>query len=109
MRFVPVKTTDQQSVLVLHRTRQLFIRQRTTLINSIRANLAEFGIVAGIGRHGVEALLEVIAKGEEQGVPRRHGLVLRPWRSSSIWWSGRSWRWILGCCLASRRQLGPQP
>ena len=69
MRFVPVKTTDQQSVLMLHRTRQLFIRQRTTLINSIRAHLAEFGIVAGIGRHGVEALLEVIAKGEEQGVP----------------------------------------
>lgn len=44
MRFVPVKTVDQQSVLMLHRTRQLFIRQRTTLINSIRAHLAEFGI-----------------------------------------------------------------
>lgn len=69
MRFVPVKTVDQQSVLMLHRTRQLFIRQRTTLINSIRAHLAEFGIVAGIGRNGVEALLTVIAKGEEQGVP----------------------------------------
>ena len=69
MRFVPVKTVDQQSVLMLHRTRQLFIRQRTTLINSIRAHLAEFGIFAGIGRNGVEALLEVIAKGEEQGVP----------------------------------------
>lgn len=69
MRFVPVKTVDQQSVLMLHRTRRLFIRQRTTLINSIRAHLAEFGIVAGIGRNGVEALLEVIAKGEEQGIP----------------------------------------
>ena len=43
---------------MLHRTRQLFIRQRTTLINSIRAHLAEFGIVAGIGRNGVEALLD---------------------------------------------------
>jgi transposase len=69
MRFVPVKTVDQQSVLMLHRTRQLFIRQRTTLINSIRAHLAEFGIVAGIGRNGVEALLEVIDRGEEEGVP----------------------------------------
>ena len=69
MRLMPVKTVDQQSVLMLHRTRQLFIRQRTTLINSIRAHLAEFGIVAGIGRNGVEALLVVIAKGEEQGVP----------------------------------------
>ena len=61
MRFVPVKTVDQQPVLMLHRTRQLFIRQRTTLINSIRAHLAEFGIVAGIGRNGVEVLLELIA------------------------------------------------
>ena len=69
MRFVPVKTVDQQSVLMLHRTRQLFIRQRTTLINSIRAHLAEFGIIAGIGRNGVEALLEVIAKGEDDSIP----------------------------------------
>jgi hypothetical protein len=52
MRFVPVKTADQQSIRMLHGTRQLFIRQRTTLINSIRAHLAEFGIVAGIGRNG---------------------------------------------------------
>ena len=71
MRFVPVKTVDQQSVLMLHRTRQLFIRQRTTLINSIRAHLAEFGIVAGIGRNGVEALLAVIAKGVGAGRSRR--------------------------------------
>ena len=54
---------------MLHRTRQLFIRQRTTLINSIRAHLAEFGIVAGIGRNGVEVLLELIAKGDEDIVP----------------------------------------
>jgi len=69
MRFVPIKTVEQQSVLMLHRTRQLFIRQRTTLINSIRAHLAEFGIVAGIGRNGVEALLQLIARGEEDSIP----------------------------------------
>ena len=57
MRFVPVKTPEQQSVLMLHRTRQLFVRQRTSLINAIRAHMAEFGIVAGIGRNGVEVLL----------------------------------------------------
>lgn len=68
MRFVPVKTVDQQSVLMLHRTRQLFIRQRTTLISSIRAHLAEFGIIAGIGRNGLEALREVIAKGEDDSI-----------------------------------------
>jgi len=46
MRFVPTKTPEQQSCLMLHRTRHLFIRQQTGVINSIRAHLAEFGIVA---------------------------------------------------------------
>ncbi len=69
MRFVPIKTPEQQSVLMLHRTRQLFVRQRTMLINAIRAHLAEFGIVAGIGRNGVEVLLELIAKGEDERIP----------------------------------------
>ena len=50
MRFVPIKSPDQQSLLMVHRTRQLFVRQRTSLINAIRAHLAEFGIVAGIGK-----------------------------------------------------------
>src|SRR6202166_3993176 len=58
MRFVATKTPEQQSGLVLHRTRHLFIRQQTAVINSIRAHLAEFGIVAPVGRHGVERLLE---------------------------------------------------
>jgi hypothetical protein len=53
MRFVPTKTPEQQSCLMLHRTRHLFIRQQTALINSIRAHLAEFGIVAPVGRKGV--------------------------------------------------------
>src|SRR5208282_4203932 len=59
MRFVPTKTPEQQSCLTLHRTRHLFIRQQTAIINSIRAYLAEFGIVAPVGRNGVEQLLEV--------------------------------------------------
>ena len=46
MRFVPTKTPEQQSGLVLHRARHLFIRQQTSVINAIRAHLAEFGIVA---------------------------------------------------------------
>jgi transposase len=69
MRFVPIKTPEQQSVLMLHRTRHLFVRQRTTLINAIRAHLAEFGIIAGVGRHGVEQLLVLIAKGEDDRIP----------------------------------------
>jgi transposase len=57
MRFVPTKTPEQQSCLMLHRTRHLFIRQQTAMINSIRAHLAEFGIVAPVGRKGVTELL----------------------------------------------------
>jgi transposase len=69
MRFVPVKTPDQQSILMLHRTRHLLVRQRTMLINALRAHLAEFGIVAGIGRLGLEKLLEVIADDQDGRLP----------------------------------------
>ncbi len=69
MRFVEIKTADQQSVLMLHRTRHLFVRQRTMVINALRAHLAEFGIVAGVGRNGLERLLEVIEDGEDDRVP----------------------------------------
>ena len=59
MRFVETKTPEQQSCLMLHRTRQLFIRQQTSVINAIRAHMAELGIVAPVGRKGVEQLLAV--------------------------------------------------
>jgi transposase len=60
MRFVPTKTPEQQSCPMLHRTRHLFIRQQTAVINSIRAHLAEFGIVAPVGRKGITELLRVV-------------------------------------------------
>jgi transposase len=69
MRFVPTKTPEQQSGLVLHRARHLFIRQQTSVINAIRAHLAEFGIVAPVGRHGVEELLNVVADPSDRRVP----------------------------------------
>src|SRR5258708_7218145 len=69
MRFVPTKTPEQQSCLMLHRTRHLFIRQQTAAINSIRAHLAEFGIVAPVGRNGVEQLLEVVADANDARLP----------------------------------------
>src|SRR5205814_4724770 len=62
MRFVPTKTSEQQSCLMLHRTRHLFIRQQIAVINSIRAHLAEFGIVAPVGRILVTELLHIIAE-----------------------------------------------
>jgi len=69
MRFVATKTPEQQSGLVLHRTRHLFIRQQTAVINSIRAHLAEFGIVAPVGRNGVEQLLSVAADSNDKRLP----------------------------------------
>jgi transposase len=69
MRFVATKTPEQQSCLMLHRTRHLFIRQQTAVINVIRAHLAEFGIVAPVGRKGVEALLDVVANPTDKRVP----------------------------------------
>jgi len=69
MRFVETKTAEQQSCLMLHRTRHLFIRQQTAVINAIRAHLAEFGIVAPVGRNGVEELLDVVADPDDDRVP----------------------------------------
>src|SRR5712691_5246391 len=69
MRFVATKTPEQQSGLTLHRTRHLFIRQQTAVINVIRAHLAEFGIVASIGRKGVEELLNVVTDSSDKRVP----------------------------------------
>src|SRR3977135_422345 len=69
MRFVPTKTPEQQSGLVLHRARHLFIRQQTSVINAIRAPLSRLGIVAPVGRHGVEQLLGVVADSNAKRLP----------------------------------------
>ena len=69
MRFVPTKTPEQQSGQVLHRTRHLLICQQTSVINALRAHLAEFGITAPVGRRGVEELLRVIADPKDNRVP----------------------------------------
>src|SRR5499427_8043231 len=69
MRFVETKTPEQQGCLMLHRTRHLFIRQQTAVINAIRAHLAEFGIVGPVGRNRVEALLNIAADTSDNRVP----------------------------------------
>ena len=63
MRFVPVKTVDQQAALSLHRSRELLVRQRTQLGNALRAVLSEFGIVAGQGKAGLAQLVEQLRAG----------------------------------------------
>src|SRR6266568_7004366 len=61
MRFVQVKSVEQQGQLMLHRTRDLLMRQRTQVINALRAHMAELGIVAAQGREGIKELLKIIA------------------------------------------------
>src|SRR6516225_4706405 len=69
MRFVETKTPEQQSCLMLHRTRHRVVRQFNAVTNALRAHLAEFGIVAPIGRRGVEELLKIIADTSDARVP----------------------------------------
>ena len=69
MRFVSVKSMEQQSVLMLHRTRDLLVRQRTMLINAIRGHMAEFGIVAPVGVPQVKKLLSIIADRDDVRLP----------------------------------------
>jgi len=57
MRFVPVKSAEQQSMLMLHTTRDLLVKQRTMTVNALRSQLAEFGIVAAKGIGRVDELL----------------------------------------------------
>ena len=69
MRFVPTKSEQQQSGLMLHRSRQLLVRQRTMLSNAIRGHMAELGIISAKGRNGTAELLEIIANAEDDRIP----------------------------------------
>ena len=69
MRFVAVKTAEQQGALVLHRSRDLLVRQRTMLVNALRAHCAEFGHVAARGRAGLMRLLAAIEAGDLATLP----------------------------------------
>jgi transposase len=69
MRFVGVKSAEQQGRLMEHRTRDLLLRQRTQVINALRAHLAELGIVAAQGREGLKQLLTIIADEKDTRLP----------------------------------------
>lgn len=68
MRFAEVKSVEQQSVLAMHRLRASLIRHRTRVGNSIRAHLAEFGVIAPIGRLGLERLVQIICDEKDERV-----------------------------------------
>ncbi|TIU44264.1 MAG: IS110 family transposase [Mesorhizobium sp.] len=69
MRFVPVKSEEQQSVLMLHRVRELLIRQRTMLVNALRGHLAELGIVTRQGIAGVGMLIALVEEDDHDLIP----------------------------------------
>lgn len=69
MRFVPVKSADRQAVLVLHRTRDLLMRQRTMLLNAVRGHLAEFGIIAPQGPSRALELIAQLREGAHEDLP----------------------------------------
>jgi len=66
MRFVAAKSVNQQAALMLHKTRDLLVRQRTMLINGLRGHLAEFGIVAAKGPGGVKAVTEALHEAQDR-------------------------------------------
>ena len=69
MRFVPIKSEQQQSGLMLHRSRQLLVRQRTMLSNAIRGHMAELGIISAKGRKGTAELIKIIGNADDDRVP----------------------------------------
>jgi transposase len=69
MRYVAIKSSEQQAVLMLHRTRELLVRQRTMLVNALRGHLAEYGIIAPQGLPSVPKLIEVAEKARGTALP----------------------------------------
>ena len=88
MPFVRIKTAEQQGQLTQHRTRDLMMRQRTQVIDALRAHLAEFGIVAAQGNKGVKELLAIVADQQDARLPARPSgrpsrPKIAPWRTQS--------------------------
>jgi transposase len=77
MRFVTIKTDQQQAVAGIHRVRDLLIKQRTMLRNQLRGMMAEFGVVAAQGRRGLNELLAILSDPEDRCIPSplREGLM----------------------------------
>jgi len=69
MRFVPIKTAEQQAALLVHRGRERLVRQRTALVNALRAHLAEFGVIAPLGLRNVARLIAVVRDASDARLP----------------------------------------
>jgi transposase len=69
MRFVEIKSCEQQGTLVLHRVRLMLMRQRVQLSNAIRGHMAEYGLVAPAGRNGLQRLITILGNPDDERVP----------------------------------------
>ncbi|HXF45654.1 MAG TPA: IS110 family transposase [Burkholderiaceae bacterium] len=69
MRFVPVKSAEQQAQAMIYKVRELLVRQRTQLINALRSHLAEMGIVAAQGTSKLEQLIAVVRDPDDRRLP----------------------------------------
>jgi transposase len=78
MRFVPIKTEEQQAALMLHKARDLLVRQQTMLSNAIRGHMAELGMIAPQGSAKIKELIAVIQDSEDQSVPALARAALQP-------------------------------
>jgi hypothetical protein len=110
MRFVRAKSAEQQGRLMQHRARDLLLRQRTQVINALRAHLAELGIVAAQGREGLKQLLTVIADEKDARLPAR--LILQRPHDLKALALPQSAPVLLHCtwsALAHKRRAGPSP
>jgi transposase len=84
MRFVPVKSADQQAVLMLHKTRDLLVKQRTMSVNALRGHLQEFGLIAAKGIHRVQ---ELAARAQaDEGLPEeaKEAAALLAWQGEQL-------------------------
>src|SRR3982750_1139655 len=77
MRFVPIKTAEQQSALMMHRARDLLVRQRTMLVNALRGHLAEFGLIEAQGLHKVAGLIAIVMDDKDGRIPDMARQVLK--------------------------------
>src|SRR5215216_1517280 len=77
MRFVPIKTAEQQAALLVHRGRERLVRQRTALVNALRAHLAEFGVIAPLGLRNVARLIAIVRDESDARLPDLARQVLR--------------------------------
>ena len=87
MRFVPVKTADQQAAVLLHRGRERLVRQRTGLVNALRGHLAEFGLIAPQGLRNVGKLIAIVRDEGDARLPDWRAKCYRCWRHRLSSWA----------------------